>query len=190
LILYGNAVAEVSGRAPSFVMTLKLDDASFTQLQEWRTRYFPAKLNLIPAHLTLLHKVSDEQVSRLRAAWHDFEPLAPVPLHFAAPRLLGNGVAIGVDSVELQRLRARLLMVMAGILTRQDQQPFTPHVTIQNKVGSGEAKALYESMGAHFAGWHGEGRAVLIWQYLGGPWQLECQLTFNGIRRIGPPSFA
>ena len=114
--------------------------------------------------------------------------LAPVRLRYAGPRLLGNGVAIDIDSVELHALRQRLLDVIAGDLTRQDQQRFRPHVTIQNKVAPGEAKALYSAIGTRFLPWHGEGTAVLIWQYLGGPWQLHSQLAFEGV--MGEPSRA
>jgi 2'-5' RNA ligase len=94
---------------------------------------------------------------------------------------LGNGVAIDIDSAELQALRAHLLAVICGSLTRQDQQPFRPHVTIQNKVGAEQAKALHKSIGSSFEPWHGEGTGLLIWQYLGGPWQTEFQLAFNGV---------
>jgi 2'-5' RNA ligase len=173
---------------PSFVMTLKLDDASFTILQEWRSRYFPAKLNRIPAHLTLLHTVSAEQVCRLRASWQVLQRLAPIPLRYVAARFLGNGVAIDIDSAELHARRAHLLDVIRGSLTRQDQRPFRPHVTIQNKVAAEEARALYKSIGSSFEPWHGEGTALLIWQYLGGPWQSEFQLAFNGValRQVPP----
>jgi 2'-5' RNA ligase len=175
-----NTPSAAGGRPATFVMTLKLDDSSFSHLQALRTRHFPPERNFIPAHLTLLHTVSVDQVARLRTSWCELDCLAPVRLQFTAPRWLGNGVAIDVDSVELQSRRARLLELMSGTFTRQDEQPFRAHVTVQNKVPAEEAKALYRSLCATFEPWTGEGSAVLIWHYLGGPWSLESQLAFSG----------
>ncbi len=172
---------DASHRQPSFILTLKLDDPSFAILQEWRNRHFPSRLNRIRAHLTLLHTSTAKQVCRLQASWRIFERLGPIRLKYAAPLFLGHGVAISVDSVELHSLRAQLLEEMSGNLTRQDQQPFRPHVTIQNKAGAVEAKALYASMCSCFEPWRGLGTAVLIWQYLDGPWAPRSQLDFNGV---------
>jgi len=180
-------VIGIAGRPASFVMTLQLDDFSFNILQEWRTRYFPQERNHLPAHLTLLHTVSAEQVTRLQESWQEFATLAPVSLRYSGPRFLGGGVAINVDSEELPVRRARLLDVMSGSLTRQDQQPFRAHVTVQNKVPPGEARELHRSLCSSFEPWTGEGRAVLIWQYLGGPWALDSQLSFNGARPLVQP---
>ena len=46
-------------------MTLRLDGASFDRLQTLRQRHFPSSLNWLPAHLTLLHTLSSEQVARI-----------------------------------------------------------------------------------------------------------------------------
>jgi hypothetical protein len=73
-----------------------------------------------------------------------------------------------------------MIEVMAGDLTRQDQQPFRAHVTVQNKVDTAEAKALFESLRSDFEAWNGWGESVLIWEYLGGPWRLESEHRFSG----------
>jgi 2'-5' RNA ligase len=134
----------------SFILSLKLDDVSFERLQAWRTRHFPPALNHLPAHLTLLHTASREQISRLRERWQGFELLTPPRLTFAAPRYLRRGVAIDVESPGLRSLRSRMIEVMAGDLTRQDQQPFRAHVTVQNKVDAAKANALFESLRSDF----------------------------------------
>ena len=164
---------------PSFIQSLKLDDGSFEKLQGWRLSYFPPALNYIPAHLTLLHTASSDQVSRLREHWPSFESLAPPELKFTAPRYLGRGVAIVIESPSHRVVRASIIEVMAGDLIRQDQQPFRAHVTVQNKVDPGEANALFESLRSGFEPWQGMGESVLIWKYLGGPWALESELRFN-----------
>jgi hypothetical protein len=43
-----------------------------------------------------------------------------------------------------------MIEVMAGDLTRQDQQPFRAHVTVQNKVDAAKANALFESLRSDF----------------------------------------
>jgi 2'-5' RNA ligase superfamily len=161
----------------TYILTLGLDGASFDKLQAWRTRYFPPALNYLPAHLTLLHTVSLEQVDRLRTRWPVCEADGRVPLIFRAPRHLGRGVAIEVESAGLVSLRTRMIGAMAGEYTRQDQQPFRAHVTVQNKVVPEEAKALFDSLRLDFEPWTGYGTCVLVWRYLGGPWELDSELA-------------
>jgi len=163
----------------TFIVTLKLDDRSFEILQGWRIRHFPPARNHIPAHLTLFHALCAEQVSRLQDAWASLETRVPVPLTYVAPRFLGHGVAIDVESAALGALRTRMAAAISGSLTRQDQQPFRAHVTVQNKVEAAEAKTLYESLRSSFEPWSGEGVAVSIWQYLGGPWAFEAEHAFE-----------
>jgi len=163
----------------SFILSLRLDDESFARLQGWRIRYFPAALNYIPAHLTLLHTASWQQVSRLREHWSRFETMTLPPLRFSAPRYLGRGVAIDVESQSLRSLRAGIIEVMGGEMTRQDQQPFRAHVTVQNKVDAAQARKLFESMRSGFEPWNGRGEAVLVWKYLAGPWALESEHRFR-----------
>jgi hypothetical protein len=162
---------------PGFIVTLKLDGASFEKLHAWRTRNFPPAVNYLAAHLTLLHTVSAWQVARLREEWESFGRHNAVALAFTAPRFLGRGVAIEVQSASLTSLRARIMDVMAGPYTRQDQQAFRAHVTIQNKVKPEEARMLFEELRAGFEPWEGCGVSVLIWRYLGGPWEFESELS-------------
>ena len=164
----------------SFILSLKLDDVSFERLQAWRTRHFPPALNHLPAHLTVRHTVSHKQICRLREQRPGFASLAQPRLTFAAPRYLGRGIAIDVESPGLRSLRSRMIEVMAGDLTQQDHQPFRAHVTVQNKVDTAEAKALFESLRSDFEAWNGWGESVLIWEYLGGPWRLESEHRFSG----------
>jgi 2'-5' RNA ligase len=163
----------------TFIVTLELDGFSFERLEAWRQQHFPAHRNFLQAHLTLFHTLSMAQVERLVASQRNFESNPPVRLRFSKVRSLGNGVAIEVESEALQALRAALITTVGGPLTRQDLQRFRPHVTIQNKVDSRTADALLLTLSSQFQPWEGSGTALLVWEYLGGPWRLERTLAFD-----------
>ena len=93
---------------------------------------------------------------------------------------LGAGTALRVESEELEDIRADLAEAMRGMLTPQDRGPWSPHVTIQNKVEPREAKALQQRLRAGF-----EPRPLAIaglasWRYLGGPWEPLRRYMFRG----------
>ena len=163
---------------PTFIVTLALDAPSFARLSAMRELYFPPERNFIPAHLTLLHRVAARQLDRLDAAWPALRELGPVSLRYAGVRLLGRGVAIGIESNALRTLRAKVMETMGDEFSRQDLQAFHPHVTVQNKVPPPDAAQLYERLSASFQKWNGYGEGLLIWRYLGGPWQHEGALEF------------
>jgi 2'-5' RNA ligase len=166
-------------RDASYILTLKLDDASFELLQSWRTRYFPPERNHLPAHLTLFHTLSALQIENLQAQWAALATREPMELRYVAPRLLGGGVAINVESPGLVAMRTRLMNAMSGAYTRQDQQPFRAHVTIQNKVPAAQARELFVHHQMQFKPWSGRAQAVLVWEYLGGPWALQSELPLH-----------
>jgi 2'-5' RNA ligase len=53
----------------------------------------------------------------------------------------------------------------------QDSQRFQPHVTIQNKVAPDEARALHRRLSAEFQPFTIRGEGLILWRYLGGPWE-------------------
>ena len=55
-------------------------------------------------------------------------------------------------------------------LTRQDRQPFRPHVTVQNKVTPAEARRTLAGLAAGFAPFEAVGTGLALWAYRGGPW--------------------
>ncbi len=164
---------------PVYIVTLKLDRASFERVQALRAQHFPSRLNWIPAHLTLLHRLSGAQVARLAQGWHAMAGGGPLSMHYTGPKSLGRGVAIAVDAPQVGRLRDRVMEAAGGPFSRQDLQPFRAHVTVQNKVEPAAAAALLRSLEAGFEPWSGRAEGVLIWRYLGGPWELESELVFQ-----------
>jgi hypothetical protein len=66
------------------------------------------------------------------------------------------------------------------MLTPQDQAPWRPHITIQNKVEPREGKALQAELRAGFAPRPLAIRGLACWRYLGGPWELVRDYVFRG----------
>ena len=95
-----------------------------------------------------------------------------------APILLGSGVAMPIHSDKLERLRAAARLAMAGEFSRQDNQPWRPHVTVQNKVSADAARRLHRMLTADFTQRAGVVTGLLVWEYLGGPWKLDERLRF------------
>ena len=149
-------------------------------LQELRRTHYPPERNRVPAHLTLFRllppSAESELGRRLAAAVKAPPPRAAI----AGLMDLGEGTALRVDSQELEAIRDDLAEALHGLLTPQDQAPWRPHVTIQNKVAPREARRLQAQLRGRY-----EGRALAIpalaaWRYLGGPWEAIRSWSFRG----------
>ena len=157
------------------IVTLRLDARSFGRLDALRRAHFPAHLNFIPAHLSLFHKLERDVANVLRAA----AAHPRLPLRFTGYRPMGRGVCLKVESPALIELRRNLAATFADQLTPQDRQGYGPHVTIQNKVTPDEARALLDTLVEKFTPFEGVGEGLLLWRYLGGPWELEAEFPFE-----------
>lgn len=164
------------------ILTLELDPPLFVALDSLRKAYFPPERNLIPAHITLFHALPGAEADRIiddlaRCA----ASAAPLTLVLPALRFLGRGVALEVASPDLVALRQRLAQIWAPWLSRQDQQGYRPHVTIQNKVPPAAARRLYDELGSHWQSLAGQGQGLSLWHYRGGPWDLAGRFPFVGM---------
>ena len=162
------------------ILTLQLDERLFAALDALRTAHFPAERNLVPAHITLFHalpgahepQIADEL--RELAAGH-----APLPLAVPTLRFLGRGVALEVESPQLSALRGELAQRWWDWLSPQDRQRYKPHVTIQNKQRPELARALFDSLSESWQPLSGLGAGLLLWRYLGGPWELAASVPLG-----------
>lgn len=165
---------------PPLILTLKLDAFSFRGFDDLRRAHFPPERNVLPAHVTLFHALPGEQEDqirhRLRQASQETTRLS---LTFPTVRFLGRGVAVVVQGEELVRLRNRLAEVWRESLTSQDRQKYQPHVTVQNKVEPAQARALFEGLSTDWRSLKGSGEGLLLWRYLGGPWELVEEFRFR-----------
>ena len=163
------------------IVTLAMDEMSFLVLDRLRRRHFPPLRNVVPAHVTLFHRLPGTAEPAIRAelaaACRDRPPFC---VACGRPRLLGRGVALAMASPELLDLRSRLAENFQPLLAAQDRQPYRPHVTIQNKVAPDVARSLAEELEAHPQQLRLTTAGLLLWRYLGGPWQPVEAYPFAG----------
>jgi hypothetical protein len=140
-------------------------------LQQLRRIHYPPELNRVPAHLTLFRhlppSLETELSARLAAATNATPPAAGI----VDVMDLGEGTALRVESEVLSDLRDSLADAFHGLLTPQDQTPWRPHITIQNKVPPRDARRLQQHLRAAFTPRPLAIRALASWRYLGGPWE-------------------
>ena len=149
-------------------------------LQEMRRTHYPAERNRVPAHLTMFRHLPpgvEAELSR-RLAFYAATP--PPRAQVAGVIDLGEGTALRVESEELADIRADLADALHGLLTPQDQAPWRPHITIQNKVEPREARRLQQQLRESFRPRPLAIRGLATWRYLGGPWEKMRSFTFRG----------
>ena len=132
------------------IVTAIFGDGDNGWLQEMRRAHFPPERNQVPAHLTLFHHLPPDLAPELdrRLAVHAAGP--PPRAMILGVMDLGRGTAFRIDSKDLAELRDDLAEAFRGLLIPQDQAPWRPHVTIQNKVEPREAKHLQQQLRATF----------------------------------------
>ncbi|MDP1873749.1 2'-5' RNA ligase family protein [Phenylobacterium sp.] len=163
------------------IITAALDQGGFDWFDDLRRAHFPSRRNVVPAHLTLFHALPGEQepfvAQTLKAAC---AARAPMRLEVRGPWFIGRGVAYRIASPDLEALRAELAAAFAPWLTSQDRAPFRPHITIQNKAEPDEARTLCERLQLEFEPFDITAEGLLVWRYLGGPWEAVARVGFGG----------
>lgn len=150
-------------------------------LDALRQHHFPPARNFLSAHITLFHALPGEERQQIGETLRQLaQTTSELALAFPKLLFLGGGVAVLVESPALVRLRKQLATDWQMWLSRQDRQGYRPHVTIQNKVEASEARQLHAQLSADWQPLYGTGEGLLLWRYLGGPWQLEEEFLFQG----------
>jgi 2'-5' RNA ligase len=163
------------------ILTLRLDATAQALYEDLRRRFFPPDRNLIPAHLTLVHHLPDEERSR-QTLCQAAQAACPFTLTGPAPRSLGRGVAIFFQADALTALHATLASAFNAELIAQDRQRFQPHIVVQNKVASATARdALRQLLAVELP--EAEAAGLTLWRYLGGPWEFVCSYDFRTVPR-------
>jgi len=170
----------VSAPVAPIIVTALLDSADLAWADGLRRAHFPPERNRLAAHLTLFHHLPPSLLGELKRLL-SAEVRATVQPAARVARLmsLGRGVALAVDSPGLAAIRGRLADALHAVLTPQDAAAWRPHVTIQNKAGPGEARALLQELRKDF-----RPRPIVIaglaahW-YRGGPWETIAEYRFS-----------
>ena len=165
---------------PPLILTLDLDSTSAQRFEALRRAHFPSERNFLPVHVTLFHALFGEhEETMLDELGGLCAQISPFAVRFPCLRRLGRGVAAELAAPELLALHQRLAAGWRPWLTRQDAQPFQPHLTIQNKVTPDEARALFEDLSATWTIPNGQASGLRLWHYLGGPWALVEAFPFT-----------
>jgi hypothetical protein len=166
--------------AGALIVTAELGEADFAWLDRERRLYFPPERNQLRAHLTMFHALPPSLEAEVRDQLK-VQCAAPRPEATIAGLInLGGGVAYRVVSPELDTIRDNIAARFHGSLTPQDAGGWRAHVTIQNKVSAGEAKALIEQLDRQFRPSPLAIRGLALNRYLDGPWEPLGRWAFRG----------
>ena len=169
----------MSEAAPIIVTALfAAEDFSF--FNRLRQAHFPPGRNRLDAHLTLFHHLPPAIAPELKARLAEAVRGAVPPAMLAGVISLGGGVAFRIESDDLDDIRADLKHAFAGLLTPQDMAGWRAHVTVQNKVQPGEARALKDALEADFIPRPVRIAGLAAWWYRGGPWEPLSRHMFRG----------
>jgi len=162
------------------VVTATFGDGDNGWLQALRQIHYPLERNRVPAHLTLFHHLppgaADELDLLLARVARTPRPAARI----AGILDLGGGTAFRVESAALEEAREAIARSLHGLLMPQDQAPWRPHVTIQNKVAPTAARALRAELKVGFAARPLAISGLASWHYRDGPWEPIKRYPFRG----------
>lgn len=171
----------LSQTAP-IIVTALLGDADFAWADALRRAHFPAERNLVPAHVTLFHHLPPSALDEVRALAREAAQSAAPPARLAGLMRLGGGVAFRIDSPALAVIRDGMADRLHGLLMPQDQAAWRPHLTIQNKVATRQAAALYDRLLQDFGPRPIAIAGLALWRYRDGPWEAIARHMFAGRR--------
>ena len=150
-------------------------------LEGLRRKHFPPERNQVPAHLTLFHHLPPSLDAELRDRLGALVRAPAPPAHITGIMDLGGGTAFRVESEALEDVRAELAAAFRGMLTPQDQAPWRPHITIQNKVPPKVSRELIRELERGFVPCPLGIAGLGLHRYLGGPWDTLAVYRFRGL---------
>jgi len=166
--------------AGALIVTADLAEVDSGWLDGLRRKHYPSERNQVPVHLTIFHSLPPSAELEVRARLSRFANQAAPRAMVAGLMDLGGGVAFRVVSEDLDRMREDLAADLHGLLGAQDIGGWRPHITIQNKVSSREARELRHSLEGDFQPRSLSIKGLGLHRYLGGPWERIAAYPFRG----------
>lgn len=174
--------SRVSGAAP-LIVTAVMGAADQRHFDRLRTVHFPPDRNHLAAHITLFHQLPPSSRDELEGLfWMIAADTPPPAATLCEPWSLGRGVAFRIESPELLAIRNRIAERFHGLLTAQDRGVPRLHITVQNKVSPGEARALQAELSKGFRPRALSITGLAAYLYRGGPWEVAFARNFRGQR--------
>lgn len=183
-----------SGEELVYILTLKLTESIAQPMTEMRERFFPRKLNRIPAHLTLFHALPHSQLEALEHGLSQISSsLQPFPVSSGKPFRMRKGVGINVDAgyTTMKEVHERLQTQWLPFLSDQDAGGFRPHWTVMNKVDDEhEVGSAFDTIRKELVAGNQEGEALGLdlWRYNRGNWQWAREYKFGEVVQSSQPS--
>lgn len=144
-----------------------------------RRAHFPPERNVLPAHLTLFHHLPQSILPELKGRIAELVRNTAPPARTRGLLSLGRGVAVRIDSPDLEAARADLAEAFAPLLVPQDQARWRPHVTIQNKVTADAARTLLTRLERDWIDRPIGIAGLGIFYYRDGPWEPVSRQMFR-----------
>ena len=166
--------------AGALIVTAELGAEDQAWLDRLRQAHFPPERNHLSAHLTMFHALPPSAEPEVRSILARLGSECAPSAWIEGLMDLGGGVAFRIVSPDLDAIRGELAERFYGLLSAQDASGWRPHVTIQNKVPTKQARALRDQLEAAF-----RPRPLMIsglglHRYLGGPWEPLAVYAFRG----------
>jgi len=166
--------------AAPIILTAAMAPADQVWADRLRALHFPPERNHLAAHITLFHHLPPALLPELKDRMRALAKEPPPSAILSEVYSLGHGVAYRVDSPDLIDIRAELAAAFHGLLTPQDAASPRLHITVQNKVSAGEARALLAGLRADFEPRRLHIAGLAAWHYRGGPWEAAFAASFRG----------
>lgn len=167
--------------ADPYIVTAVLPADIFAWADSLRRAHFPPERNRLSAHVTLFHALAPSLLPEIRRVLADRAARhAPCPARLTGLLDLGGGTALAIESPAMLALRAEIADHFHGTLTAQDSHRPRLHITIQNKVPRGEAKALQAILASTITERRFAFTGLALHIYRGGPWEAAGQWPFRG----------
>ncbi len=171
----------MTGEGAPLIVTAELPQDLYSWANQLRQDHFPPERNFLKAHVTLFHALPPSAEGEVRSCLAAMAArLAPVPARLEGLMKLGKGTALEISSPAMTDLWEDLADRFHGMLTPQDEHRPRLHITIQNKVGIEEAKALQAELGPRILARDFAFRGLELHAYRGGPWELLHRWRFRG----------
>lgn len=166
--------------AGALIVAAELGKPDFAWLDALRRRHYPPERNRVPAHLTLFRSLPPSAEAEVRRRLARAASARAPAAAIAGAIDLDSGVAIRVQSGELEQVRDDLAAEFRGLLTAQDTGPWTPHVTVQNKVQPRVARSLLREIRSTLEPRPLRITGLLLIRYAEGEWEQLASYRFRG----------
>ena len=170
--------------AAALIVTAQLGKPDFAWLDSLRRLHYPTDRNRVPAHLTLFRSLPPSAEGEIRRSLARAASNPRPRAQIAGAIDLDSGVALVVQSQELKDIREVLAGDFHGLLSAQDSGPWTPHVTIQNKVEPKVARALLRELRAGLEPRALQVSGLELIRYVEGAWQPLASCRFRPNQQI------